>query len=194
MIYLPYTKLDERVTDALDATGREYKPVFVGDQQDSYWKLLSRLWVSLEDFTIVEHTVIVHPTIFDELDACEAGWCGYPHVSRGHKIFGLGCVRFRNWFTETQPSALVEVGLCHDRQHPAKHWCTIDMYLQGIVLAGTKCLHDTLLGKTYAGGGHGCHVDFRPSVPANILIRNQADIARRAEELWNNEQEYVPVA
>jgi hypothetical protein len=188
MIYLPYTKLDPLVTDALDATGRPYTPVYVGGSDDAYWKLLSRLWVSLEDFTLVEHTVIVHPTIFDELDACDQGWCGYPHVSRGHKIYGLGCIRFRGWFTDLQPNALREVAMCSDKQHKRKHWCTIDMYLQGICLAGRKCMHETLLGKTYDGGGHGCHLTFKPMIPAYMLQRNQADIARRANEDWNNEQ------
>lgn len=160
-IVVPYTRLSVPVLAALDATGRPHELVEMTDDE-AYWRLLRDLWSDAETFAIVEHDIVVHPTVFDELDACPEQWCGFPHlyVCGGESgYYGLGCVRFRASLLQAVPDAMEQVGEMSDAIHPMRHWCTLDKWLQAEVLprAGMgRHHHPTVLGHEGRTPAHGC--------------------------------------
>ena len=176
-IVVPFTHIMPEVIAALDATGRVYELADVSDSDDAYWQVLSDLWRAGESFAIVEHDVVVHPTVFDGYDACPRVWCASPHryVCGGDAgYYGMGCVRFRAELLRDNPNVMYDVAQMANAGHPPKHWCTLDAHLQTVLPRCrvtvpdtrhpwgehqepvTRCYHATVLGHLHDGVSHGC--------------------------------------
>ena len=156
-IVVPYTHLTEGVVAALDATGYPYELVEMV-AEDSYWRLLTNLWADGEDFAVVEHDITVHPSVFDELEACPEPWCVYPHEYVQPSYYGMGCVRFRSELLTGAPGVMHSVGERSDHVHPPRHWCSLDKWLQDELprTGVTMHHHDTVLGHARRKPAHEC--------------------------------------
>jgi hypothetical protein len=164
-IVLPYTHIAPGVREAIEATGWDWDEVDVSGSDDAYWDTLSVLWASQETFVIVEHDVLVRPDTFDELQECLSPWCAFLLPYLGGEYPGMGCVKFTDQIIAACPDALVRVGKMSNSNHPPKHWCTTDHWLQMVVLPTTgyqKHVHSPALGhwRPYDDGlpqpSHGC--------------------------------------
>lgn len=153
-VVVPFTDLAPGVTDALDATGHPYEMVEMTNDESYYW-LIHELWADGGSFALVEHDITVHPTVFDELDACPEVWCAFPHAYIcGPSYYGMGCVRFRSELIQANPDLMVKVGEMSDHVHPPRHWCSLDKWIQGAL--HDRHSHPTVLGHTHTSPSHGC--------------------------------------
>ncbi len=162
---MPYTRVDQDVTRALDATGCAWEPHDVSGDEEAYWRLLSTLWAAGKTFAIVEHDVVVRATTLEELRNCPSPWCSFqvPYVG-GCAYAGLGCAKFDAELIRRHPDALNEVATFSDEQHSPRHWCRLDHWLQDCVLkrrGEAMCVHGPPLKHLRANGdpmlpSHGC--------------------------------------
>jgi len=129
-LVVPYTKRLPEVVAALPDA--EWIDVAVDDF--AYWRLLYRLWSNHEAFTIVEHDIVPAPDLLAEIRDCPEEWCaaGYAFEDFG-LIYGLGCVKFAASLTERVPAALGAVAAMETTDHPARHWCSLDDRLSGVL-------------------------------------------------------------
>ena len=165
-IVFPFTPESVHIAASLALTNVpnvEYVPLLHTDARSSgyaddlpecaYWRLVRDLWVSGEDFAIVEHDIEIHAAVIPAFESCESGWCVFPYegqqpiyTSRRHpslqprapRVFrcALGCTRFRSEFTAKHPLALEHM------RH--KHWRRIDSQLASFLFQhGEKaCEHE----------------------------------------------------
>jgi hypothetical protein len=167
-LIVPYTRLDEDVRAALDTNASDtnapldYRPswYYVGSSDRAYFDLLARLWDRGESFVIVEHDIIPPDGGLVELAGCAHDWCafGYPYAEFGQH-YGLGCVKFSGDLIARNPDALKRVGVMRDGNHPPRHWCRLDAWLQDVVLplnGETMHQHERLATHLGAGYAHGC--------------------------------------
>jgi hypothetical protein len=164
IVVAPYTTFAPGVTEALDGTGWPWQAAYVGGSDDAYWQLLSDRWSDGESFTIVEHDVIVRTDTLTELSYCPSAWCSFAIPYLYGEYAGMACVKFSAELIASCPDALGIVGLMSTAQHPRKHWCTLDSFLQATLqrTGTTRHLHEPALGHFRADGlppmpTHGCH-------------------------------------
>jgi hypothetical protein len=118
----------------------------------AYWRLIRDLWVSGDDFMLVEQDMQPHADSVRVFAECTAGWCVFPYpgeqpiwTSRRHaeppratRVFrcALGCTRFRAEFTAKHPLAVEHM------RH--KHWRRVDSQLASFLFQhGEKaCEHE----------------------------------------------------
>jgi hypothetical protein len=155
----PYARLRPEVVRALSGQAVEFRDVSGSD--DAYWTLLRDLWAKGETFCIVEHDVVVRPDSLAELAACPSPWCAFevPYLDRLYA--GLACTRFSADLLARYPDALGTISELSDEDHPPKHWCRLDSWLQGYVLhpgGETMCVHGPPLEHVRDGTApaHGC--------------------------------------
>lgn len=132
----------------------------VGHSNRAYFDLLSAMWDRAETFAVVEHDIVVNPDTLDELAACPHDWCALPYpYGRWGLHYGLGCVKFGADLIARNPDAMRKVGVMSDANHPRRHWCRLDAFLQGVVLPDAGEVlhkHDTPVGHLGHGCAHGC--------------------------------------
>lgn len=75
-VVMPYTMVNRAACDALPAMSTEF--VNVSADPLAYWRLLALLWGDAEDFTLIEHDVVIAPGTLAALDACPEPWCSCP--------------------------------------------------------------------------------------------------------------------
>ena len=146
-VYLPYTEIAPGVREALDATGRDWTPAYVGGSDSDYWHLLDGLWTAGDTFCILEHDVLPLPDSFDELESCEGDWCAFPTPYLSGTYPGLGCVKFSADILRAVPDAMTRVGLRSNDTHGPRHYCTIDTFLRTVLMAEgfDQCVHERVL-------------------------------------------------
>jgi hypothetical protein len=160
-VYVPVAKqlLEvEPVLAAIRAAGADPVGVCLVEEDD-YWSLLTELWSMADEFTVVEHDVVIEPDTLDRFNACASGWCAQRYAYFVGPYAGLGCMRFRSRLITRNPDALRRVGTMSDPTHPARHWCRLDAWLQQVLSASgeTLCIHEGTL--EHLGGtvpSHGC--------------------------------------
>ena len=131
LVVCPYTEIRDETRAALDQSGYEWEPRFVGGSDTDYFDLLSELWRAGADFVIVEHDVVIAPSTLDIFDACPSEWCGsgYPYMRMAAYV-GLGCVRFRGELTRALPDLMDRVATLDYANHGHRHYCTLDAQIQ----------------------------------------------------------------
>lgn len=153
------------MTEALVGQHASFEAHYVGGSDDAYWGLLRKLWLERETFCIVEHDVVLRGNTLAELEACESPWCAFPVPYMDGEYAGLACVKFDAFLIASAPQALDDVALMENAQHPRKHWCMVDAWLQGSVLPRTRLsrhVHQPALRHVRPDGlspwpSHGCH-------------------------------------
>jgi hypothetical protein len=164
-VVVPFTHIAPGVAEALDATGHAWEAVDVSGSDDAYWTLLADLWSQGSCFITVEHDVLVRPDTLAELEACPRPWCAFAVPYLGGEYPGLACVKFDSSIISAVPDALIQSGRMSNGNHPQKHWCTTDHFLQMVVLPAAvghyKHVHGPALGhfRDYDGlpqPSHGC--------------------------------------
>jgi len=152
--------VDDRVRDALEATGWPVYGVDVSISPRAYFDLLFEYWADGATFTVIEHDMVVHATALEELDACPYEWCAFPYRYGTHeRHYGLGCAKFGEELIARNPDAMRRVGTMRDMNHPARHWCRLDAWLQGVVLPGSgehMHRHERSVRHLGCGNSHGC--------------------------------------
>src|ERR1035437_7170921 len=68
--------------------------VDVGGADDSYWRLLCRLWEQGNAFALIEQDISPTRAQIDTLWACSAEWCAFPYNQGGIVTTALGCTKF----------------------------------------------------------------------------------------------------
>ena len=163
-VVVPFTQIAPGVAAALNRTGYTWWPADVSASDESYWMVLDELWSAGESFIIVEHDVLVRPSSLQELENCPHPWCGFETAYFNGNHAGMGCVKFTAELIQAVPNALDLVANESGIDHPPRHWCRLDAWLQWFVLpqAGQrKHLHTPALAHWRAYDGpprpsHGC--------------------------------------
>jgi hypothetical protein len=140
-VVMPYTRLRPEVVQAL--TGWDVAFVDVSGSDEAYWELLAGLWAKGASFVVVEHDILVRPDTLDELLACHEPWCSFQVPYVGRLYAGLSCAKFSAALIARHPNALNIVGEIEEPpEHPRKHWCRLDSWLQAYVLnPGGETMH-----------------------------------------------------
>lgn len=114
-IVVPYTSLHEATTRSLDQHAPDHELHQLNpDDETGYWRLLTGLWESAEDFAIIEHDMEINDQVIPAFHACNHAWCVYPYEGPPHplaprnRVFrcALGCTRFRSELTTRYPTLL----------------------------------------------------------------------------------------
>ena len=130
-VVLPYTRVEDGVLEALDATGYPVELRDVSGSDTDYWRLLSELWTAGQTFAIVEQDILVKPATLARLDECPQAWCAatYDYFQRPGYA-GLGCVRFRAELLSEHPDLMDAVAEHEYDGHCSRHWCVNDAAMQ----------------------------------------------------------------
>jgi len=132
-IVVPFTKLHVETMHALESAGADYELALVGED-DSYWRLLYDLWRTGEDFVVVEHDIVVRPSVFDEFEECENEWCVAPYPFVYRLCAGLGCTRFRASLLQRFPEIMDEVDRMEHPEFPGRrNWRTLDAAIRDLL-------------------------------------------------------------
>lgn len=133
MILVPYThEIPEETSVAI----LDFPHVLAFmDDDAAYWTLLAGWWQSDEpDIVTIEHDIGVSSGAISTLLACEHPWCASTYPFEGSEIWGLGFTKFRLSIRQAVPDALERVAKIEEPgKHPAKHWCSMDAWLQGVL-------------------------------------------------------------
>lgn len=163
-VIVPYTKLIGRVTNALDASGYEWEAVNVSESYQRYWYLVRELWAAGEDFTLIEHDVVVDPEVtLQGFESCPMDWCSCPYpyqmMPSGY-YFGMGCTRYRAALLKRQPCPLVydPEWKGWDKLHKPRHWCRIDSLMKESLYNSGEQIHPHDMVEHLGDGWpkHGC--------------------------------------
>ena len=89
---VPFTRLEDGVLEALDATGYPVELHDVSGSDFDYWRLLATLWKDTSsDLCIVEQDVVVRPDTLAKFDECLNPWCaGFYKYLGSDRYSGLG--------------------------------------------------------------------------------------------------------
>lgn len=163
---MPWTRRYPQVSAALHRTGYKWYGRWVGGSDEAYWRLLGEYWADGETFINVEHDVVVRPDTLRELENCPKDWCAFSVPYLGGHYAGLACVKFGEALLRGLPDALDRAGKMFNGNHPPRHWCTLDHFLQREVLPGAGFIrheHEPPLRHIRAPGSdervmptHGC--------------------------------------
>ncbi len=144
-IVVPFTKLEP----ATEALARRHGAGFVDVSQDdeAYYRLLTRLWGMGESFLIVEHDIVPAEQVIAEMRDCSEPWCAAPFpqllalkTADGQPVrrlqlaltWGLGLMRFNAALLRSHPDALERAGSL------SRHWHDLDKTLLHVVLKGER--------------------------------------------------------
>lgn len=139
-VVVPYTRLDDRVVDAL--TQHDVTFWDVSGSDDAYWRLLRRMWSRGDTFIVIEQDVVVRPDSLDALLECPEPWCSFQVPYVGKLYAGLSCAKFSAGLIARHPDALERIASIEDEDHTPRHWCRLDSHLQSHVLnPGGEIVH-----------------------------------------------------
>ena len=90
---------------------------------------------------VVEHDIVVGPDTLAELDACPHDWCAFPYSYINGYHHGLGCTKFSAALIGRNPAAFRQVGTMSDQNHPERHWCRLDGWLDIVLRRNGEAIH-----------------------------------------------------
>jgi hypothetical protein len=163
-VAVPFVSLRQETVVALHGKEVRYAPM---TSDSSYWELLRDLWAAGQTFAIVEQDIVVAETTLDELRLCDGDWCAMPFPYRGNpRAFSLACTKFSAALIARHPDLMAEVAEMWDEKHPPRHWCRMDAWLFGALIARgeRRCEHVRSEPVGHVGAqvpSHGCLVDAR---------------------------------
>lgn len=134
MIIVPFTKeIPEETSIAL--FDFPHRLADVSGSDTAYFEVLSSWWSSSEpDIVIIEHDIGAGAASIRALLECPQSWCASWYPFEGQEIYGLGFTKFSLPIRQAVPDALERVGEMEEPgKHPAKHWCSMDAWLQGVL-------------------------------------------------------------
>lgn len=156
MIFVPTTHKGCEASQHLSELGVEHVEIILDTDTDYFW-LLQNLWRQQDDFTIVEHDITPSLDALAALDECPQNICLNSYEYFVGRYAGLGCARFRAATMVDDPHLWGRVALKSDAQHPKRHWCRLDGWMQGELRTRTKHIHDLPCGHSnQSAPSHGC--------------------------------------
>jgi hypothetical protein len=141
--YVPGILADETRT-----FGEEHQAAFedVGDDDEAYFRLISRLWSDRRSFLIVEHDIVPSAEQYHEMLICPEPWCAGVHKlhDAAEEIWSLGRMKFGSALLrahygadiedhsgEPDGGAMLARVLGHDRR-----WQRVDLALYTVLRMG----------------------------------------------------------
>lgn len=121
MIWLcPYTELRPETRAALTAHVPGHRLRFAPlDPSDDfgYGRLIASLWLSLVDFVVVEHDIVIRQDVVDAFEDCPETYCAFPYPWTTNVGPALGCTRFRRRLLHDLPHAAQDATSVGYRQY-----------------------------------------------------------------------------
>ena len=158
-VVVPFTDLRPETVEALDASGYPWEAVSVKFSDYAYFELVAQLWREQQDFGIVEHDIKVGSDTLSGMETCVELWCAAPYPYLNGTYAGLGCARFRSQLMVEIPELMDEVALMGNDDHPPRHWCVVDGFMQiRLALRGySSHRHGEVVNLGGLRPAHGCH-------------------------------------
>ena len=156
-VVVPFIDVSPETREALAGIDAEY--VDVSSSDDAYWNLLSELWASGADFTVIEQDIVVWPDTLQGFVNCPNSWCSAPYSYLDSLTYaGLGCCRFRAEIMRIYPDLMDAVALHDYEGHGPKHWCSIDAAMQRELWKRNEfaCTHHATVGHLHSTPTHNC--------------------------------------
>ena len=115
-IIYAYARVFQEAVTSLD--GYDVEAYDLSDGDEAYWNLLRQLWLSGDDFLIVEQDIVVPSGAIERLAACPREWCAVPY--RLGSVWGCwhGLTRYRGTLTRSLPGLPDEIR--------NRHWSSLD--------------------------------------------------------------------
>ena len=132
--YVPAGLRDETI-DALEALDRPLEMIDVSASDESYARLIARLWHDGEDFLLIEHDMIPTKDAVEHMECCPRWWCANAYRVNhqvGDVIMGLGFTRFRAELCEVMADAPARAPRWSGR-YPRRHWIGVDARLTRVL-------------------------------------------------------------
>jgi hypothetical protein len=186
-IVVPYTpgKLRPETVAALKGFDVDY--VGVGDRDDAYYELLRELWEAGKSFAIIEQDIVPRSWQLDELLGCFYPWCGAYYEYEGSGLTGgLGFTQFSSELLARLPGAMRASGEFVDREHPRRHWCSVDDRLNQVLLACGLLthVHGVVRHLNPQRSSHGCTVETLTGPPLDVIREDATAVLAAGERLW----------
>jgi len=89
-VLVPYTAIHPATYAATVGARR----VYVGSDDEAYWRLLRDTWWQRRSTIIVEHDVVPPPGGLAEMAACPCDWCAFAYRCGDIWTTALGCTKF----------------------------------------------------------------------------------------------------
>lgn len=161
-VVVPFTNVHPLADTAVQRHAPHAERVYVGDRDDSYWRLLSGLWADGEAFVVIEHDIEIHATVLEAFAACTSPWCTFGYlISWGDAELltrGLGCVRFGVGAMAMVPDATTDPDVLGAGGDPSRDWRRLDTRIAGRLSSGglEPCVHGTVVHHHIYGGHCAC--------------------------------------
>lgn len=162
-IVVPHTPtgLAAETVEALHAhaAGHDIHYVDVSDHDEQLYELWLALWAACEDVVVVEHDIEIHAGVLEGFAACPNPWCSFGYRYAHFGVYhGTGCVRIRSTLMTATPNLIKNVSLHQNQQHPPRHWCSLDAFMQHELgeRGFEQCRHEPPVTHHGVGVSHGC--------------------------------------
>lgn len=158
-VVVPFTDLSIETRTSLEGSEWDYETVDVSGDDEAYWRLLRDLWDEGETFVVVEHDIVLGAYTLVDLARCEGEWCTCPYPYFHGRYYGLGCAKFSDRLIARVPELMDLVGKMSDADHPPRHWCRLDAWIQRVLAKRSirPCLrHDEVGHVSDLVPSHGC--------------------------------------
>jgi hypothetical protein len=134
-VYVPYTKITPGAQRALERFAPMAERVYVGQDDQAYWRFWRDAWALKRTFMVVEHDVVIGEDTVAEMTGCPKSWCAAPYPYISTISHGLACVKFRSELMVRFPTLFEMIGAASIMRHPQAHWCTLDMAVSPVLWA-----------------------------------------------------------
>lgn len=141
------------------APDARFVPLPAGDDE-AYWRLWGDVWASGEDTVVIEQDIVPTAEVFRGFRECPEPWCAHAYEYASFGLYaGTGCVRFRGELTRRLPGLIDQAGEMSNDQHPPRHWCTLDQWIQTLLTQHGErmCRHQLLVQHLDTAVSHGCN-------------------------------------
>jgi hypothetical protein len=133
-VIVPYVHERPEVRAALEGSGATYH--YVGCTPEDYYWLLHRHWKPHGDLCVIEHDVVIGPTLLGSFSTCSSRWCTAPVPRHGkpdeYLTNSLSCVRFSAALIESEPD-LMDEAATYDSGMPPRDWHHLDASIDWVL-------------------------------------------------------------
>ena len=139
LLLLPYVgEYPEEVAAALAEAGTYEWALLatqLGPGPQAYADELNRVWtlcgMANVGLMVVEHDVVIRPTVFDIFQDCPHNYCVFPYWIGASYGYGLGCTRFRRQLIRAHPDLIrAAMRRTNDGLPEEGHWKRMDTRLR----------------------------------------------------------------
>ena len=165
-ILIPYTA---RHLDTLAGAPAQAEWVYVGDDNEAYWRTLCDFWNSGDDLLILEHDVVCRPDVLAQFEECPEVWSAFGYSDMCHpecmEAWGnaFGCTRFRKELMADVPDAVTSIPEGYGRD-----WHNLCDYVSGVTWLGRPARPGSSRDAGYTHHWHGPAVTHHKMVLSHL--------------------------